>query len=158
MRYLNPRMGFWSTALFAFLWSTVKYTVGVAVAFTGFHNPLWGFLFTFMGAAVGIVFFTYVELWLEDHFNRWFKAKKVFSKTSRRLVRMKQRGGLALVALLTPVILSIPVGCLLATAFVHSRKKIIVYQLASIMLWGLLFFGLQGLFGFNLMDLMKKLF
>lgn len=148
-------MNFWATALLAFLWSTVKYTVGVGVAFAGFTNAFWGFLFTTLGALVGVVFFTYCELWLEDKFHKWFKAKRVFSKTSRRLVRMKQRGGLPLVAFLTPLILSIPVGCLLATAFVHSRRKIILWQMGSVLFWGLLFFGLQAWFDLNLIEIIK---
>ena len=148
-------VNFWAAALLTFLWSTVKYTVGVGVAFTGFSNPLWGFLFTTLGGFAGVVFFTYSELWLEDLFHRWFKPKRVFTKTSRRLVRLKQRGGLPLVALLTPLILSIPVGCLMATAFVHSRRQIIFWQMISVLFWGVLFFGLQAIFDLNLMDIIK---
>lgn len=143
-------VNFATVALVSFLWSTVKYSVGVGVAIAGFQQAIWGFVFTTAGAFTGIVFFTYSELWLENRFEKWFKPKKTFSKTSRRLIRIKQRGGLPLVAFLTPIILSIPVGCLLATAFIHNKKQIIFWQMMSVILWGIFFFGLQQLIGFNL--------
>jgi hypothetical protein len=143
-------MNFWTVALITFLWSTVKYSVGVGVAMAGFHQAVWGFLFSSAGAFAGIVIFTYSEIWLEHRFQKWFKPKQIFSKTSRRLIRIKQKGGLPLVAFLTPIILSIPVGCLLATAFIHNKKQIILWQMGSILLWGLVFFGLQHLIGISI--------
>jgi hypothetical protein len=150
-------VNFSTVAVFAFLWSTVKYSVGVGVALAGFDHAIWGFLFTTMGAATGVVFFTYSETWLEKRLQRWFKPKKTFSKTSRRLVRLKQKGGLPLIAFLTPIILSIPVGCLMATAFINDKKTIILWQMGSILLWGGFFFGLQQLLDFNLLETLTSL-
>ena len=145
-------MSFGTTAILSFLWSTVKYLIGVGVAIAGFHNPFYGWLFTSAGAFLGVVFFTYSEFWLEDRLKKWMKPKRIVNKTTRRLIWMKRNGGLPLVAFLTPLILSIPVGCLLCTAFIHEKHKILFWQSLSILFWGGLIFGLMAFFNINIVQ------
>jgi hypothetical protein len=149
-------MSFATVALLSFLWSTVKYLIGVGVAVAGFHNPFYGWIFTSAGAFAGVVLFTYSEFWLEGYLKKFSKPKKRFTKTKRRLVWLRMHGGLPLIALLTPIILSIPVGTLLCTTFIHEKHKIILWQSISIAFWGTLVFGSMALFDVNIVQYIKR--
>jgi hypothetical protein len=49
------------------------------------------------------------------------------------------------IVILTPIILSIPLGALLGTKYFHHRKSFIPWMLLSIFAWGIvsvLFFGI----------------
>jgi hypothetical protein len=149
-------MSFATAALLSFLWSTVKYLIGVGVAVASFHTPMYGFIFTSAGAFMGVVLFTYSEFWLEGYLKKYSKPKKRFTKTKRRLVWLRLHGGLPLIALLTPLILSIPVGTLLCTTFIHEKHKIILWQSISIAFWGSLIFGSLALFDVNIVQYLKQ--
>jgi len=56
-------------------------------------------------------------------------------------VKLKNKGGLWLIALLTPGILSIPVGCLVSIAMEQDRFKVISIQAVGIVIWSLMIFG-----------------
>lgn len=66
------------------------------------------------------------------------EKKKVFSKRSRKFVKIWKKYGLFGVAFLTPVIISIPIGTVVANAFEDNKKKIFVYMFFSILFWSLL--------------------
>ncbi|MFM7765832.1 MAG: hypothetical protein ACKO6I_09250 [Sphingomonadales bacterium] len=149
-------MSFTTAALLSFLWSTVKYLIGVGVAVAGFHNPVYGWVFTSAGAFVGVCLFTYSEFWIEGYLKKLRKNKKRFSKTKRRLVWLRLHGGLPLIALLTPLILSIPVGTLLCTTFIQEKHKIILWQSISIAFWGILIFGSMALFDVNIVQYLHR--
>ncbi len=61
--------------------------------------------------------------------------KKVFTKFNRRVIRIKQKFGLAGIAFITPIFLSTPVGAFLAERFFKDKKKIILYLSAATVLW-----------------------
>lgn len=71
--------------------------------------------------------------------------KKVFSPQSRKFVRIWKRYGLIGVSFLTPVIISIPIGTIIANAFEANKKKIFMYMFFSILFWSIL---LTGIFEF----------
>jgi hypothetical protein len=50
-----------------------------------------------------------------------------------------------LVAFLSPVVISLTVGCLLAITFIHNRPKIVTYMIISIFIWGIMIFGGKNL-------------
>ncbi len=63
------------------------------------------------------------------------KPKKIFTKRNRKFVIIWKKYGLVGVAFLTPILLSIPIGTLLANSLVSNRKKIIIYMFFSILFW-----------------------
>jgi hypothetical protein len=71
-------------------------------------------------------------------------------------VWLRLHGGLPLIALLTPLILSIPVGTLLCTTFIHQKHKIVFWQSISIAFWGTLIFGTLMLFDVNIVQYLKR--
>ncbi len=153
------------TAFLAFLLSGVKYVfgaimcLGISFSHEKDLNYIIGYLVCNAGAFAGIVFYTYGESWLNEHvFKKYlFKNGHKFNKRNRGLVRLKHSGGLPLVAFLTPVVLTLPVGCILATTFIHNRKKIVVYMTISSLIWGVLFFAGPWLLGMDIAHWIKNL-
>jgi uncharacterized membrane protein YbhN (UPF0104 family) len=147
----------WLGAVIAFLWSPFKYMFGVATVFLTEGLPPWaGFLITLGGSMLGVIIYVYAGEWLLE---RWLARRpnhKVFSKGTRRLVRIKNNGGLWGIALLTPVLLSIPVGCLLAIAMEHHRMRIVRIMFFSLLIWGGLIFGLKELFDIDITAWFKQ--
>ena len=65
-------------------------------------------------------------------------AKKVYSKRTQRVMKFWKRYGLAGIAFLTPVLISIPIGTIILNNMIHDRKKIFLYMFVSILFWSLL--------------------
>lgn len=63
--------------------------------------------------------------------------KKIFNKRNRKIVGIWKKYGLVGIAFLTPVILSIPVGTLIANSLVPDKKKIMVYMFFSVLFWAI---------------------
>lgn len=142
--------------LLAFLWSTVKYVIGVATAFIDPNlNHFEGFIITTLGGWLGAFVFIYGGEWIKHQWAKKYHIKK-FTKITRRLVWIRSHGGLPSVAFLTPIFLSIPIGCMFAVAFENNRKKILIHMFISIVLWGILFFGIKWLFNINIAHILNE--
>ena len=90
------------------------------------------------GGSTGIVVFYYATGWINKQINKLFKPKKkkkVFTKTNRRFIKIKNRYGLIGISILTPVLFSIPIGCFLASRFYAGEKKTIPVMLGGILFW-----------------------
>jgi len=90
------------------------------------------------GGSTGIFVFYYFSNWINVQLNKLFKSKKkkkVFTKTTRRFIKIKTKYGLIGISALTPVVLSIPVGCFLASRFYAGKRKTIPIMLAGIVFW-----------------------
>ncbi len=64
--------------------------------------------------------------------------KKIFSRQSRRVVKIWKKYGLFGIAALTPVIFSIPIGTFFMSRYEKNRNKIFWYMFVSITTWSLL--------------------
>ncbi len=99
------------------------------------------------GAVFGTVVFTYffagILKWWDNFKDRWFgkkHKKKVFTNFNRRIIKIKHRFGLTGIAILTPVLLSIPLGAFLAERFYKDKKKVIIYLSISGIAWCFIFY------------------
>jgi len=72
---------------------------------------------------------------------------------NRIIVRLKRSGGLPVIAILTPIFLSIPVGCIASAIIYKDRKKVLTFMIVSVLLWTIVLFGARELFGLNLKEL-----
>lgn len=85
--------------------------------------------------------------------------KKIFSRRSRRFVKIWRSYGLPGLAFLTPVIISIPIGTIIANAFEDNKKKIFLYMFFSILFWSVV---LTSIFEFlhvvNIPELKQRIF
>jgi hypothetical protein len=132
--------------------SIIKYLIGVTFALK-WLSPIEGFLSTTIGSGISVLIYVYGGTEL----TRYFRERKirrqgdkyvkplVFTKKNRFLVKIRKNGGLPLVAFLSPVVISLTVGCLLAITFIHNRPKIVTYMIISIFIWGIMIFGGKNL-------------
>jgi len=132
--------------------SIIKYLIGVTFALK-WLNPVEGFLSTTIGSSIAVLIYVYGGTELTRFFRERkirrqgdkYKKPLVFTKKNRFLVKIRKNGGLPLVAFLSPVVISLTVGCLLAITFIHNRPKIVTYMIVSIFIWGLMIFGGKNL-------------
>lgn len=61
--------------------------------------------------------------------------RKLFTPHNRRIVRIWQKYGLIGIAFITPVILSIPIGTVIASSLAQNRKKVMIYMFFSVLFW-----------------------
>ncbi len=70
-----------------------------------------------------------------EYIDRDARKRRVFTKRNRRIVKVWKKYGLTGIAIITPVILSIPIGTIVANSLESNRKKILIYMFVSILLW-----------------------
>jgi len=138
-----------------FLLSTVKFGFGgvPAAVFAGFHF-FKAVTVTTAGGVTGSIIFANISEWALDSWQKFrFKhmpyrrsgtSKSIFE--SKLVQTVKKKWGLAGIAFLTPFILSIPIGTMIAVRFYHDKQKVISYMLISIALWDILLFTLYNNF------------
>jgi hypothetical protein len=116
-----------------------------------FETIIW----TNIGGILGIYFFAYLAerilfLWkkyLKNFFHKLFKVstnipktrKKIFTKKSRRIVRVKNKYGLIGIALITPILLSIPVGVFLVVRYFNRRRYKMTYMIGANIIWSFIY-------------------
>jgi len=130
-----------------FLLTSVKFVIGVPATFTALKMNFFELLiFASLAGIFGVACFVFLSDWLFKiwdmlrmrYFPKKEKAKKVvFSKNSRRFVSFVRKYGLIGLALLTPTLISIPVGTILARKLFPNRWKVFVYISGSVVLWAL---------------------
>jgi predicted neutral ceramidase superfamily lipid hydrolase len=82
----------------------------------------------------------------------------VFTKRNRRLVSIFRKYGLLGIAFLTPVILSIPIGTIVANSFEPNKRKIFLFMFISILFWSTLMVSLFEIFhAKNVIDLQEQI-
>jgi membrane protein DedA with SNARE-associated domain len=90
------------------------------------------------GGFTGILFFYYFSSWINKMIAKIFQKKKkkqLFSKKVRRFINIKNKYGLIGIALITPVIISIPVGSFIASRFFSKNKLTLLFMLAGVVFW-----------------------
>jgi hypothetical protein len=78
---------------------------------------------------------------IEIHYQyveREVPPKKIFSRRSRRMVKIWRKYGLLGIAALTPVLFSIPIGTFFMSRYEKNRNKILLYMFVSITVWSLI--------------------
>ena len=141
-------MSFLLKLLPLFLLSMVKFVVGVPSAFAAFNLNFWELLlFAISAGSMGVTVFMFFSDWLFavwDAFKyRFFPSKepvkkKIFTRQSRVFVRIIKKYGLPGIALITPTIISIPIGTLIARRLYPNRTKVYCYLLVSVVIWSLI--------------------
>lgn len=129
-----------------FLLCHAKYAVGVALAMAS-RPPLAGLLASTAGAFSGTLLWVFAGDALRRGYRRIrgpHRARRRFHWRSRLLVRLRRRKALAVIALLTPVLLSMPLGCALALSLEPRRGRVIFSVWAAVLFWGVLLFGLRA--------------
>jgi len=74
------------------------------------------------------------------------RKKKIFTSRNRKIVAIWKKYGLFGLALITPVVLSIPIGTVIANSYVRNRKKIFLFMFVSLVFWSVLMTSLFELY------------
>jgi len=92
---------------------------------------LWPIVYRF----TPVLFKVRFEMWLKRKRHNRIYAKK-FTKRNKLIIRMRTRYGMWGLVILSPIILSIPVGALLGNKYFSHNHHFIPYMLLSIAVWG----------------------
>lgn len=125
--------------LSVFLLSMVKFfggpLAGVSMGLSFFET----LVFTVLGMMTSVILFSSIG----SAVSRWYilkrrnKQKPIFTKKSRRIVRIWQKFGISGIAFLTPILLSPIIGTTVAIVLGAKRQHIWVHMLWSAVVWGL---------------------
>lgn len=135
-------------ALLIILSSTWKFAATFPLAVFVFHLSFAEtILYTNIGGFIGMIISTLTSKGLIKLFDAFcpalFKSKKKtrrkFTKRNRRLIILKNKYGLAGIVILTPILLSIPIGVFLNTKYYGYRKISYLYLLISQTVWSFIF-------------------
>lgn len=134
---IKPGLGGIPTAVFAFKLSFIETLIG------GVSGGICGTLvFTYMMDAIQ-------KSWLnfqDKYFPNRNKNKAKFTKKNRFVIRVKKNFGVPGIALVSPLILSIPLGVFLALRFFGDKKKVIAWFSFSVILWTIVLYFLYTTF------------
>lgn len=119
---------------------------GAGFGFTFFKT----FLFTSIGGCLGVLVFYRLSDWLIERSRlQWVRKrtealltgegalKPMFTKRNRWIIRVKHLSGYLGVAALTPLVLTIPLGSILAARFFHHDRRTVPALLLSVVLQAL---------------------
>ena len=127
-------------SIFWIIMSMLRFEVVLITSTLIIHSPVTT-IETLIGGILGIVLFTQlgvdIEKWIAKRFSRKFKK---FSWKNRMLVKLRRRWGLWGIALLTPIIIGIPIGVLLSIPLTTDKMKIIKPMVVSVIFWTSLFY------------------
>jgi len=138
--------------------SAVKFIFAFPIAYYEYHFKIYEtILITSAGGISGILFFAYlsdilIRLWfrfsrrfIHHHItvkvlpkflmNKRHEKKRIFTKRNKRYIWTKQKFGIIGIAILTPFILSIPVGTFLAIRFYKKKTVTLIYLICSVVGW-----------------------
>jgi membrane protein DedA with SNARE-associated domain len=122
-----------------FLLSSVKFLFAPATAIALGYNLPKTIIITFCGGSFGITVFYYlgaaISNWWTKHKKTPKKKKKVFTATNRKIVFIKNKYGLIGLCIITPGIISIPVGSILAAKYFRHDKRTFPFLIASLFIW-----------------------
>lgn len=147
----------WWEIVVIFLVSTVKFVFGaVPMALAAGFSFFEAVTVTSLGGFTGVTIFVLMSERIvaritkrkieKRHEHHKISEKKKFTKKNKIIVWVKMRFGLIGIAFLTPLLLSIPIGCFLAVRYFKQKHKILVYMFCSIIFWSVSISSLKFLF------------
>jgi len=148
--------------------SSIKFLFAPAISFGLGLNFIQTWLSTTAGGIVGVLMFFFLSKWILKLYSRYFfyyfhltKVKvynslkmtvpkfipaRRFTKRNRMIIKIVKKFGMAGIVILTPVLLSIPLGTFLATRYYSSNRFLLVYLSASVLFWSLFMSSAISLF------------
>ena len=140
---------FWDIIVW-FLVASVKFVIAVTKLLVISNRAwYWDMLIVMAGGTFGVLIFTFLGAAISKKLEKYnfFKMKR--SKL-RKLIKIKNGYGLIGIAFITPVIISIPVGCIISSAFENDRNRVLRLQISSVLIWRLVLFVAKGLLFFQI--------
>lgn len=131
------------------LWSAFKFIVGFSTAIVFKFNQFEILICTVGGGMLGVIVYMYLWEGILYVYHKFVpKKQKPFkiNKFKRKLVVFIRKYEVWGIALLTPILLSIPIGTFLAMAIEHNKWRIKFIMFASMCIWAIILIALKLLF------------
>ena|SRR4030043_1788706 len=104
-------------------------------------------LYTNVGGIIGAVVFVFFSDLLIQAFNNYWpeslkikrKTRAIFTKRNRLLVKIRAKYGLYGIVILSPVLLSIPLGSFLTVKYYGTNKTNIIWLITGQIFWSLVY-------------------
>jgi hypothetical protein len=123
---LEFRLGFFETVF----WTNLGGLIGI-------------FIFAFLSEQIIFLWKNYIGKYFLFIFNRKKfhnpPPKKLFTRKNRKIIRIKNRYGLIGIAMVTPVLLSIPVGVFLVIRYFNQKKGKFAILFSSNIIWSFVY-------------------
>lgn len=121
-----------------YLSSTLKFVFGPAIGMEENLTVAETAIFTSLGMMTSVIFFSIFGEKIRAKLMSRKKRRRIFSKKSRRIVRIYNKFGIKGIAFLTPLLLTPIGGTLVAVSFGVKRRKIIINMLPNAIVWSIL--------------------
>jgi len=145
-----------SKAALIFLLSTTKFLLGIGMALTVNLSFLVAMSLTIGGGIFGVVFYLFGFRLLAKFIERETRHVKVkFNGWRRFMIKLKQKGGLFGIALLSPLVLSIPIGVALSISLGSTKRRILIFHITSVIFWSLVIFTIKYSLGYDVTETLK---
>ncbi len=124
-----------------FFLSAVKFLFAPSISVAAGFSLIETILITSSGGMFGITAFYYFGHFIIKSIDRWrlgknpTQTKKVFTKKNKIIVKLKDRFGLIGLVIVTPALISIPIGCVVAAKFYYDNKLTYPMLLISTAIW-----------------------
>lgn len=149
--------------------SSIKFLIAPPLSFEIGLSFLQTWITTTIGGIAGVLFFFFLSKGIIVLYKRFLSAaishlihqistyvrqkdllpkpkKRIFTYRNKSLVRIRRRYGLAGIIILTPILLSIPLGTFLAIKYYPGQKNLLAYLSLSVMVWSLLMSSAMTIF------------
>ena len=148
--------------LVVLLWSSFKFVFGFITALLSGFSFVETLVYNVVGGMLGVIFYLYVWDFVVRLKRKYYPAKPIvgikISKRRRFFVKLIKKYELVGVVILTPTILTVPIGVIIAATFEHNKWKIKRMMFFSFLGWNLLLYSIYTLFGNKLITMFNWLF
>lgn len=129
----------------------VKFLYGPTAVYLAGYSFWQAIIITSLGGFIGVFIFfktgQFISDWWVNRFGISKKPKKKFSKKNRAFIKIRATYGLYGLAFVTPCIISIPFGCLLAAKYYPHDRLVFPLMFASVVFWSLVLTSITYLIG-----------
>ncbi len=141
--------------IFIFILSATKFLTAPITSLNIGFNYLQTLIITTIGGVFGVVVFYYLSNAIAYVFFKIItklnggkkpSTKKVFTWKNKMIVKTVRQYGLLGVAIITPVVLSIPLGTFIASRYFHNQTQVLKYLSASVVFWSVIISSLVIIF------------
>jgi hypothetical protein len=154
-------VSYWSKLVTIFLFSIVKYGLGLFTAINLDTGILPSILANLAGGAIGLlIFINFGSFVTKKYYSIRYKNKTYhrFNHWNKFLVKVRKNMGLVGISILAPILLTLPVGAMLALQITTNKTKIFLYMFSCCILWSSIFFFLSLYLDINLYDVIMSYF
>jgi hypothetical protein len=142
--------------------SAIKFLVAAPTSYLFGYSYIHTIINMIIGGLIGVLFFYYSGRWLFAHYPVWkrkvirfyhkllgipyqikqanelYVPKKVFTRKNRTIIKIREKFGFAGLIILTPVLLSIPLGTFIAVKYYSRRRDLLGWLSISVVGWSIL--------------------